>query len=525
MPSPDRLETPAARPMPGAVDVPTLWRWTLVLVALGSAWRLARYALAFPFWGDESFLNTSVLTRSFAGLLAPLEYFQVAPIGYLWLQKGVFVLFGGGEYALRAVALVAGVAALLLFVPFAWRTLPPRSAAIAVGIFAGSYYLVRHTCEAKQYATDLFASMLLLWLAGWWLERPTAAWRGLTIALVAAGMVWLSLPGAFVAAGIGLAVAISFWRRRAPVRSWLLWGVYGVVSAASFAGVYFLYIDRHAARTRDSWLEDYWRDAFPPQQWGEFLWWLLEIHAGRMLAYPFGGGEFTSSGTLLLVLVGMVALVRAGRGSIALLVLAPLVPTFAAAGLEKYPYGGSVRVSIFMAPAFCLLAGAGAGYLIDHVLARRYRDLVGALVGGVLVLIPVGGIVYDVLRPYKVAGDPEIRAALRDFAARVEPGDQIVIQNPPFGRYDPPGGPMFHQSARYYLELYTGITPTWYVEDGYPPDTDWVLVMHGPFGGPPDDYVRAKLNAAGFEAREYEAISLLPDSPAALRIYASEPLP
>ncbi len=41
-----------------------------------------------------------------------------------------------------------------------------RAALLAVGVFAASYYPVRHGTEVKPYATDLLASILLTAL-GW----------------------------------------------------------------------------------------------------------------------------------------------------------------------------------------------------------------------------------------------------------------------------------------------------------------------------------------------------------------------
>ena len=56
-----------------------------LVLALGVAWRLARYALRMPLWGDEAALALNLLDRDFAGLLAPLANAQVSPVLFLWL--------------------------------------------------------------------------------------------------------------------------------------------------------------------------------------------------------------------------------------------------------------------------------------------------------------------------------------------------------------------------------------------------------------------------------------------------------
>ena len=51
---------------------------------------------------------------------------------------------------------------------------------------------------------------------------------------------------------------------------------------------------------------------------------------------------------------------------------APLLPAFVAAALHRYPYGTSARISLYLAPAICLLAGQGLAAVILTQLGRRY---------------------------------------------------------------------------------------------------------------------------------------------------------
>ena len=125
--------------------------------------RLARFGLRFPLWEDEAFLAYNLSRRSFAELLQPLDYIQVAPIGYLWLQRAVIELLGFTEFSLRATALLAGLASLLLMKRVAALTLPPLAQLFAVAIFAVSYPMIRYSAEAKQYGLDLFLGLLLVW--------------------------------------------------------------------------------------------------------------------------------------------------------------------------------------------------------------------------------------------------------------------------------------------------------------------------------------------------------------------------
>src|SRR5262245_22705444 len=65
-------------------------RWTAIFLAVGVAWRLTRYGLAFPLWSDEAGLMLNVVQRhGYAELLGPLDHLQVAPLGFLAAQLTV----------------------------------------------------------------------------------------------------------------------------------------------------------------------------------------------------------------------------------------------------------------------------------------------------------------------------------------------------------------------------------------------------------------------------------------------------
>ncbi len=486
--------TPAeAPPAPAA-----LHRWLVALVALGLAWRLVRYACRFPLWGDEAFLAINILRRDYGGLLQPLEYFQVAPLLFLWVQRAVVQFCGGGEFALRLVPLVAGGVALWLQACLARHLLKPRAAALAVGTFAASYYLVRHTCECKPYATDLLAATVLLCAAVRWQEASGRLRRAVVAGGAAAVLIWLSYPATFVAAGMVAALLRPCWR--AGWRARIGWVLCGASALGSFAVFHLAFLGSAMARTSGSWLESYWAESFPPHESiGALLLWLGRIHAGRMLAYPVGGPNGGSILTLAAAVTGAIVLTRSGRGQLVALLLAPALPTFAAAWLHRYPYGGSVRVAIHFAPAICLLAGAGAAAALERVRTRRVRDLIGGALGMVLVVLPIGGAARDLLHPYKAPEDAAMRQAMADFARLRQSGETVAIHNPPTGTYGPPDGPAFHQTLRYYLELYTGVQPRWLYQDGYRADVRWILAFHGLEFGPDRQRVDQCAGRAGLK--------------------------
>lgn len=402
-------------------------RWTFLLIGLSVAWRLTRFALAFPIWGDEAFVAVSLLTRDFRGMLEPLAHFQIVPVGFMWAELAAARLLGYGPEALRVVPVLAGIASLLVFWRLAPRLLDRRSAFIAVAIFAASYYPMRHANEIKPYSFDLLAALLIT-AAAWSAWRRPDAWsRWVLLALVTAVAAWCSYPSVFVSGGVLAALGFAVLRRRS-VGVTAAWLASGFALVASFALMYVL-VARGQEQAGASLYaaESNWRDTFPPV---DAPWrlpaWFIATHTGNLLAYPVGGRDGRSVLTFVLVVAGVVTLWRR-RGPVAALLLGPFALTLVAALLERYPYGGSARVAQHLAPMICLFAGAGL-----VAIARRIGGAaaVAATVGvtpWVMAAVIVIGVVRDVRKPYKGVDDENCRVALAWLSATRGPGDHRVV--------------------------------------------------------------------------------------------------
>lgn len=315
-------------------------RSMVVLVGLGVVWRIARFAANPPFWGDEAFLAVNVLIRDFAGLLRPLEYYQIAPVGFLWGELAIVRALGTSEWAFRLIPFLSGLASLGLFLRFASRTLDRRSALIAVGIFAAAFYPVRHATEAKPYATDLLFSLMTTSLA-WstWLDLESPR-RWLALVLLVVVGVWCSYPLVFVAAGVGFVLAVGVGIRPTR-RAILLYLTFMLATSSSWLGSY-LTVAREQAQSAPFYTSlGTWQGSFPPFEasW-KMAYWLLDVHTGNLLAYPNGGNSLGSLATALLVLIGCLTLLKSRPALLAIL-LSPLVPNLLAASLRRYPYGTS----------------------------------------------------------------------------------------------------------------------------------------------------------------------------------------
>lgn len=89
-------------------------------VAIGLALRIWHFVGARSLWLDEAMIGRNIVDRSFTQLFQSLDYGQMAPIGWLILEKVSYNMIGGLEYSLRIVPLIFGIGALGAF---SWLTL------------------------------------------------------------------------------------------------------------------------------------------------------------------------------------------------------------------------------------------------------------------------------------------------------------------------------------------------------------------------------------------------------------------
>lgn len=395
-------------------------------VAAGIVLRMARYLLCFPLWGDEAMLAVNFLDRGYGELLQPLDHLQVAPPLFLWIELTAVKLLGFSEYSLRLFPTLCSVVALLLYARLAASVLRGLPLVAAVAILSVAYYPIRHGAEVKPYASDLLAAVVLLGLG----------WRGLQPGGLARALGWLaacvplavvgSYPSVFVAGGVSLSLLRAVWRSGRG-RIWAAYAVYNLALLGSFTVLYWGVIDRSYAQSYHGGVGAYWREAFPPlAEPAQLPRWLLETHTSHMFAYPIGGERGASVLTTLGFLLGAWTVWRSGRRGLLALCLWPFALALVAAALHRYPYGGSARFMLYLAPGICLLAGLGAAVAITWLRQPRWRHAAAAALVAGYALVGGGMLLRDLARPYKTPADHVRREFARWFWRDMAQGAELV---------------------------------------------------------------------------------------------------
>ena len=187
-----------------------------------------------------------------------------------------------------------------------------------------------------------------------------------------------------------------------------------------------------------------------------------------------------------------------------MLPLGPLLLTFVTAAMNKYPYGGSTRVSLYMAPGFCLLTGVGLVWVLRYWLSRK-RPMLGLYIAtGVLAAIPLGGTVQDIMVPTKTYSDWNNRQVMKELSVLSQPDDQWVIFNSLKPVSYAPDIHGFHGSGarfRYYVARFAPGEVHWAPPENQIPRKDtgktWLIAYKGEEVSFPQEQLKAYLQTLG----------------------------
>ncbi|MGO9915427.1 MAG: ArnT family glycosyltransferase [Isosphaeraceae bacterium] len=400
-------------------DLPRNEAWITRLcwafVVFGLLVRLVRFLVVYPIWHDEAFLAVNFLDRGYRDLLRPLDYAQVAPVWYLWIELTAVRLFGFSEWSLRLFAAICGLASVLVFRHLASRVLRGAALLLAVAVFATAFHPIRHSAEVKPYASDLLASLLLMTLAvEWWRFPGRSRWLWALAALVPM-LLAVSYPAVLVAAAVSLALAPEALRStHRPVR--LAFLTYNIVLAGSFLALYFSFTVVQSTALLSFYRQGWWRDSFPPlgQPW-KVPAWLVSVHTGTMMGYPIGEKAGGSTVTFLAAILGGLVVWKAKQPTILRLVTFPFLIGLAASCLGRYPYGGPARVSQYLVPSIILLSGLGGAVLIARASTWKWGKHSLSVILSALAVLGAGLMARDLVRPYRVADDLKSRTFARRF--------------------------------------------------------------------------------------------------------------
>ncbi len=399
---------------PDIVEPASLLSLSWSLIAVGAVLRIASWLADASLFVDEAMVSLNVMERSWWDLLLPLNYNQVAPLGFLWLQKAVLVTAGDSERALRFAPLMSSLIALPLFDRLARRWLSPAPAVIALAVFALALPLSYFAAEAKPYSIDVTIAVATLLFADIVRQRGLGGIFGVAFALWGALAVWLSYPSVILLVAVGLVRVSSRLRDRDIARLLRESPVY-VTWVVSLGAHWWLAIN--VAGDDPFFKAHFSRFVLPliPTSPHELR--ALSTAYFRMFKMVLGLDYPGIAGFAFAI--GWLAIVRRNF-AIASLATAPILVAWVLSNRQIYPFEG--RLILYLAPILCVGVGAGAWELVERT--RETSRVVGAAFLVMLLALPLDASVARLRNPRL---REEIRPVLEHVSRQIEPGDSIYV--------------------------------------------------------------------------------------------------
>lgn len=332
--------------------------WLVPLVAIVLA--LIQWLSNRSLGGDEAMLALNIITRSFGGLLAPLNDLQVAPILFLWLVKFCTVIIPDSELGLRLFPLISFVITAFFFTKISFKLFENQWVATAIiSILLLNATILFYSSEVKQYMSDIMSSCVLIALL---LKVDSVSFRKAKW-LLGYGiiMVWLSNIAPFLLASAGFYLLVKFWPL--STRQIFPLAVVAFGWAFSFIVYYLLFINGHPAQQG---MQDFWQDAgafAPPQVFSiAFLRFVFfKFHAIFQKLSPFG--LFGLYALWLFYCFGIIQLIRKKQWAMLALLLSPVLLHLLASLLKLYPFQS--RLVFYLYPSILICCGFGALLLLS----------------------------------------------------------------------------------------------------------------------------------------------------------------
>lgn len=351
-----------------------------IIILIGALLRIWHLVGARSFWMDETMVALDIMHLSPTELMGALPFDQVAPIGWLLLEKACVHLWDNFEYALRLPSLVGGIAALLMFHRLLKSCIGTGETVAGIAMLSLFPVFIQYSSEVKPYILDVLFSAAILHVSVLLLRARGDRLRW-TLIYGAIGIVCipLSFGGTLAMAGTGTALFAA--AAAGKERAWAL----GLVGIGILWGSFFLVLYQlsyaHNAATITNMTDVYWTENFAPLPTS-----LHGIHWYTSTAAVTIGYLLSSSNAQLAAILWLYGMVRIGAREpwIAVLLISTIVATLIASMFGAYPF--SKRLVLGLAPVLIVGVSSGA---VGVVMQFRHRAVAAIVMIALLGLSPI----------------------------------------------------------------------------------------------------------------------------------------
>jgi len=373
---------------------------------------LALYQFIFnrSLWLDEAMLALNIIERGFSELTQPLDCNQVAPIGFLFVERVSVLILGNNEYALRIVPLISFLASIPLLYLLAGKLTGNRMIALlSTSIFSITLRLLRYSSEVKQYSSDVLFAVLILYCC---LTLKPNTNRSLLIYAVIGGVALLFSNIAVIilfVAGIYFLYSEFYTNKNFRiVLPLLFWAIV-------FCIYYVLFVHNHPHTER---MLNYWREAFLPLNPFSAGFYLFLFRAAKDIYSYLLGFSFLwyIPSSISIAAVGF--MLKRRKYTVLYFCLAPIAVHLFLSGLMLYPFKG--RFLLYSTPLIILVFSIGLYELFE------FADKRILALPRFLLIIPVLAMFYPIYLNFPVQIQ-EIKQSLNYMESNIKRDETIYV--------------------------------------------------------------------------------------------------
>ncbi|MCC5929838.1 MAG: glycosyltransferase family 39 protein [Cyclobacteriaceae bacterium] len=389
-----------------------------LLIVIGVILRLRQYLFNRDFWVDEAMLATNLENRGFIDLLKPLDFIQIAPMGFLYLQKITIELFGYDERIYRLWPLLFGILSMFFFYKLLQKLANPVVTTISLAIFVFSYKLIYYSSELKQYSLELMVAIIFYFLILDEKITQFSSKRLLWIGLYGAIAVWFSFSIVFVMVTVGLWILFELIRQK-QFSVWYRYLPMGLMWLVSFVIYYFTiiihYKENQLLQIRYWTIENKWMPLnFTTSS--DFLWFFDVL--GEYFIHVAGAWNVEALYAFFILFACVFYIFHKQYHHLVFIIIIPLFMLLSA--LKVIPFAG--RVLLFTSAGSIILLVSGLYFLSD--VRDRFKKPIFILLVSLVLFQPFMISAFQFIRPNV---EEEIKPTLEYVIKFAKPDDVLYV--------------------------------------------------------------------------------------------------
>lgn len=373
---------------------------------------LAIYQFLFnrSLWLDEASLALNIINKDFMELIKPLDYHQVAPIGFLFIEKIAVLVFGKNELSLRIFPLISFLVSIPFFYLLSSKLVKNNLIAlISTSIFSVTLSLLRYSSEVKQYSIDVLITIIILYYS--LTLQPNKNEALIRYAIIGSIAVWfsnISIIILFVSGGYFLYFECYQNKNFKILFSFLFW-------VTSFLVYYYLFIHNHPST---GLMIIYWEKYFLPLNpfSKDFYSFLLianrDIYGGLLGFNRFWFIPF------LISLSSIRFMLKYRKYTLLYFCVTPIIVHLLLSSLALYPF--SERLILYITPLIIIIYSIGLYHLFEFTNKKILR------VPSFLLILPVLMMFYPIHLQFPLEKE-EIKKSLDYIEKNIKKKDIIYV--------------------------------------------------------------------------------------------------